>query len=240
MVVDMGGRPIEDGPSRVVSLEVAAGSPLPLAAARNLGARSARHDVLVFLDVDCVPAPGLVDRYRDLVANEPLLWSGPVGYLPPDPEVPGWDEELLAGVARFHDGRPRPGDPASRGSDPSMFWSLSFALDRATWDRIGGFDEAYVGYGGEDTDFARRAGRAGVELGVDGSALAFHQHHPVSSPPIEHLDDIVANATRFHDRWGEWPMAGWLSRFAADGSVDWDRAAGTLTVRERGSGAGPV
>ena len=39
-----------------------------------------------------------------------------------------------------------------------LFWSLSFAV---TGDvvRVGGFDEAYEGYGGEDTDFAFTLGR---------------------------------------------------------------------------------
>nr|WP_246046228.1 galactosyltransferase-related protein [Rarobacter faecitabidus] len=31
---------------------------------------------------------------------------------------------------------------------------MTFALSSATWQRIGGFDEGYCGYGGEDTDFA--------------------------------------------------------------------------------------
>jgi len=47
-------------------------------------------------------------------------------------------------------------------------------------------------------------------LGWVGGARAYHQHHPVSSPPVEHLDDILRNGRLFHERWGEWPMTGWL------------------------------
>lgn len=80
----------------------------------------------------------------------------------------------------------------------------------ATWEHIGGFCELYRGYGGEDTDFAQCAAAGGVTMHWVGGADAFHQYHPVSNPPIEHLDDILCNAAVFHRRWGWWPMQEWL------------------------------
>src|ERR1700761_7346676 len=56
-----------------VELPGAPGAP-PLARARNAGARHALRagaDLLVFLDVDCVPGPGLVQRYLEVAASEP-------------------------------------------------------------------------------------------------------------------------------------------------------------------------
>jgi hypothetical protein len=38
----------------------------------------------------------------------------------------------------------------------------------------------------------------------------YRQRHPVSDPPIEHLEVIVSNAHIFHARWGRWPMPGWF------------------------------
>ena len=38
-----------------------------------------------------------------------------------------------------------------------------------------------------------------------------------SDPPVEHVADIVRNANLFHERWGWWPMAGWLEAFDARG-----------------------
>ena len=70
----------------------------------------------------------------------------------------------------------------------------SFAVTRATWQRVGEFCEDYVGYGGEDTDFGRVLVGVGLGLGWVGSARAFHQWHPVSRPPVEHVVDIVRNA----------------------------------------------
>ena len=76
-----------------------------------------------------------------------------------------------------------------------------------------------MGYGGEDTDFGRTALAAGVGLGWVGAARAFHQHHPVSSPPVEHLDAILRNGRLYHRRWGRWPMTGWLEAFEEQGLV---------------------
>ena len=100
-----------------------------------------------------------------------------------------------------------------------LFWSLAFAVTHRAHARIGGFDPGYAGYGAEDTDFARRAERAGRALAWIGSARSFHQHHPVSSPPVEHVADIVRNAGIFHDTWGQWPMRGWLDAFERQGLV---------------------
>src|SRR3954468_18522948 len=62
---------------------------LPVAHARNVGARTALGEgaeLLVFLDVDCTPAPSLIGRYRQVAAqraHRDALLCGPVTYLPP-------------------------------------------------------------------------------------------------------------------------------------------------------------
>jgi GT2 family glycosyltransferase len=101
-----------------------------------------------------------------------------------------------------------------------LFWSLSFAVTADTWLAVGGFEESYEGYGGEDTDFAFTARAAGVPLVWVGGAHAYHQYHPTSAPPWQHLDDILRNGRLFADRWGSWPMEGWLEAFAAAGAIE--------------------
>ncbi|MEO9325401.1 galactosyltransferase-related protein [Nocardioides sp. C4-1] len=206
---------------------------LPLAAARNRGVQhvlDAGADVVVLLDVDCLAGAGLVASYAEAVRQAPdRIWSGPVTYLGPDVFVSHPAE--LDGFDAPHRARPAPAvGEQVRSGDPNLFWSLSFATSPATWRRVGGFHEAYVGYGGEDTDFARQAGAARVELWWLGGARAYHQHHTVSSPPVEHLDAILRNGRLFRERWGEWPMAGWLSAFEELGLVrrdgdDWIAAS---------------
>ena len=230
VVVAMDDERLPDGVAsaverRVVHVPLQDGH-LPLARARNVGAAEAvvaGADVLVFLDVDCIPAVDLVDGYvaaatDDTTADDVLC--GPVTYLSP-PGREGYPLDALDDLDDPHAARPAPPrGVVERSLDQyELFWSLSFALTRHTWEAVGGFDERYVGYGGEDTDFARRAERAGRALAWVGSARAYHQHHPVSVPPVEHVDDIVRNARLFHATWGTWPMQGWLDEFERRGLV---------------------
>ena len=195
---------------------------LPLAAARNAGARAALDlgcEVLVFLDVDCLAGRDLVTAYADTAgAHQDTVWSGPVTYLPA-----GLDEAALARPELLDAPHPARPDPAPgellTGAEPDLFWSLSFALHRRAWERAGGFHEGYSGYGGEDTDFAQGCVAAGVDLGWVGSARAYHQHHPTTSPPVQHLDDVLRNGALFASRWGRWPMLGWLEAFEERGLV---------------------
>lgn len=219
-------------------VDLPAGARLPLAQARNAGAAHAFDDLgadlAVFLDVDCLAGPGMVDGYLDAwrrtaERSGPRLLSGPVCYLdPPGPE--GYTTADLA-AATPHPARPAP-PPGElmEADDLRLFWSLSFALDASSWSRIGGFDEAYDGYGGEDTDLGQRAAAAGASMWWVGAAVAHHQWHPVSDPPVEHVEDIVRNANLFRDRWGWFPMEGWLTAFAERGLAHLDVDRGTWSV----------
>ncbi|SDS29183.1 Glycosyltransferase, GT2 family [Nocardioides scoriae] len=212
---------------------------LPLAAARNLGAAraiAAGATTLVFLDVDCLAGPELVAAYDAAVVDDPdVVWSGPVTYLPD-----GLGEEQLARPWELdapHPARsmPPPGQHVL-GAPPELFWSLSFALSARAWERVGGFCEEYVGYGGEDTDFGFLVCARGLEHGWLGGARAYHQHHRVERPPVRHLDDILRNGAVFARRWGWWPMTGWLEEMQAQGLVVRD---GDGWARAPASGVGP-
>jgi N-acetylglucosaminyl-diphospho-decaprenol L-rhamnosyltransferase len=217
-------------PTTTIHVE-APDSRLPLAQARNAGAERAIEcgaDLLVFLDVDCIPAPGMVQRYVHCAGEDrtPRLLCGPVAYLPPPPSN-GYDLDRLGELAHPHPARPRPAEGQTlRDGDPRLFWSLSFAVRPDVWRSIGGFCEQYRGYGGEDTDFGQLAAAAGVRLDWTGGALAYHQFHPSGDPPVEHVDDILANARVFFRRWGWWPMTGWLTEFQRLGLAHFDPADG--------------
>ncbi len=99
------------------------GEPMPLAAARNRAAEAAGGDLLVFLDVDCIPGPGLVAAYAQAAAQGDGLFLGEVLYLPPG----ACDEADLDRLGRAHPARPPVPDtglppspiPASSGACPS-------------------------------------------------------------------------------------------------------------------------
>ncbi len=196
---------------------------LPLAAARNRGVSAALDrgaSTVILLDVDCLAGHDLVAAYASTISRHPgTVWSGPVTYLPPAPAT-GYDLDRLEDLDDPHPARPapRPGELLAC-ERPELFWSLSFAVSAPDWHTGGGFCEDYVGYGGEDTDLARSLTSAGIALGWVGAARAYHQHHAVEDPPVRHLDAILRNARVFHERWGEWPMIGWLHQFEELGLV---------------------
>ena len=201
---------------------------LRLAEGRNRGAEAALAlgaRLLVFLDADCVPGADLVARYESAADRHPgALLCGPVTYLPEGADLAVLDDDPRA-LTSPHAARPAPADGRTLVAGPGdhrLFWSLSFALTAETWHRIGGFSPAYEGYGGEDTDFAFAAESHGVPLVWVGGAHAYHQWHPTSSPPWQHLDDVLRNGRVFAERWGSWPMEGWLEAFEAAGAVTRD------------------
>lgn len=239
--------PVAPGTRRVVvDVPLPTDGELPLARARNAAAAAATErgaEVLVLLDVDCVPSPGLVATYVAAASSDvvrdvpgPSLLCGPVAYLPPEVRVTSADDlAALPGAAEPHRARPAPpsGEVVLAGEDQWwLFWSLSFAATARDWQRAGGFCEDYRGYGGEDTDVAATVRSLGGSLFWVGGADAHHQHHPVESPPVRHLAAIVRNAGVFHGRWGWWPMTGWLERFGEAGLVTYDATTDTWSLAE--------
>lgn len=221
VIADMGSTPALIAPDapfpvRLIRLER---SGLPLAAARNAAARASKGEYLLFLDVDCIPMRGLVGDMRDQLARGDALVCAEVFYLGPTDARNGWEEESLKLSAQSHPIRAFPAEDVREERNAGLFWSLLFGIRRRRFLDLNGFDEAFNGYGAEDTDFGFRARKAGLPLLFKGGAGAFHQYHDVLDPPLQHLEDIVRNAQLFHDRWHFWPMEGWLDEFANRGLI---------------------
>jgi hypothetical protein len=155
------------------------------AAARNLGARAADGSVLCFLDADTVPEPTYVDRavrlsagaadvvavgrrrHADLAGWSPhrLLEWFDGGAAPTELTEPAWlrdayreSADLLHADHRSY----RHVISAVLTCERDFFWT------------IGGFDDGFVGYGGEDWEFAARAWERGGVLAHVTDAVAWH------------------------------------------------------------------
>lgn len=195
------------------------GAELPLARARNVAAKAASGDLLVFLDVDCIPAPTLIADYA--ATGFDGLTMGEVAYLPGGAVTEGWTTDAFEPFAVRHSDRQGP--PATgveMCEDYRCFWSLNFALPAALFHRVGGFDERFTGYGGEDTDFGKSLTMQGGRIAWIRGAKVFHQYHPHHMPPVHHLHSVVRNAELFADKWGYRTMEHWLYAFMLMGLID--------------------
>lgn len=141
-----------------------------VASARNLGARRAAGDLLVFLDDDMLVAPDHLERH--LAAHEahgPCLVNGHWEFaswvldeLRSSPfgrfriEVEEW---IKAGIAK-----------TSLDADRSVSATLTacnLSVTRALFNELGGFDEAFPAAGAEDQEFSYRAARTGATFVYD-------------------------------------------------------------------------
>ena len=115
-------------PVRQVGLEK---SGIPLAEARNLAAAEATGNLLIFLDVDCIPHPELVGDYDAAARVQDGLLMGEVGYLPKNAPLNNLNFEMFDGLAVKHSERAGPPDgQVGRCRDYRCFWSLNFAISK--------------------------------------------------------------------------------------------------------------
>ncbi|WP_062209794.1 galactosyltransferase-related protein [Aureimonas sp. AU12] len=217
--------PHEDLPEIAIPVRhvVVPGDPMPLAGARNRAAEAARGETLIFLDVDCVASPTLVESYVGAAASHShALFLGEVLYLPAGAIDGPLDFARLDARGQVHPSKPAiPALGVRREPNAGELWGLSFALAREDYFAIGGMDESFIGYGGEETDFAARLSGSGIDFYWTAGARAYHQHHPVHVPPLHQFDHILRNAALFHARHGRWCMDYWLGQFRQAGLIDW-------------------
>ncbi|RYE28758.1 MAG: glycosyltransferase [Sphingobacteriaceae bacterium] len=199
---------------------------LPLAAARNAGISAAKTDNVIFIDVDCIVSPSLFANMLMDLEPENVIAAYPL-YLPILPNTGDYGD--LKHQAVTHPAREHilAGEPVEH----LQFWSLIFAIQKQTFEKIGGFDESFTGYGAEDTDFAMMFHQAGVKQ-IFVRDYVLHQYHDKHDPPLNHFDSIIENATRYRRKWDILPMQRWLKAFEKMGLIKIDQA-GNITVIQK-------
>ena len=172
-------------------------------AARNLGIRAARGAVCLFVDQDAVPAHELVREHRrayhntqthqtDQGAGLSVFGYSVFGYSVfgygkrlriPEADVrayagdlsPVWAAPLVWGDQR----EIRGSWGATAGQDEAgEWWTNNASAPTEALRRIGGFDEAFRGWGGDDVDVACRLWRSGLRPRRIERAEIYHLEHP--------------------------------------------------------------
>ncbi|BBY18492.1 glycosyltransferase [Mycolicibacterium litorale] len=149
------------------------------AAARNLGAAATDAAVLCFLDADTVPEPDYLRAITRLPSRLPdALVVGRRRYADLDAAAPGTAPQPLPEPRWLADAYAATGDLLHLDHRSYRYVISSVMCCSADlFSDIGGFDGSFVGYGGEDWEFAHRALANGAVLHHAGDAVAWH-HGP--------------------------------------------------------------
>ena len=138
---------------RVISVP---GGPRGPAAARNLGARAARGEILVFVDADVCVAKDTLRRFAELFASRPELGAA-FGAYDSSPRESGIVSQYRNLLHHYvHSTSPGPA---------TTFWAGCGAIRTALFERVGGFDAVrYPRPSIEDIELGYRMSAAGASI----------------------------------------------------------------------------
>ncbi len=139
-----------------------------IAAARNLGVRSAKGDLIAFIDDDCEPLPDWLEKVNSIFMNSPLIscFGGPA--IPP-PEISSGNP-LTPAQGSFSDSMM--GKVRLNRTAVGKLSTSNIAYRRKIFEQIGYFSERYKS--GEDFDFNMRLAEKGYSLIYDPKIFVWH------------------------------------------------------------------
>jgi GT2 family glycosyltransferase len=172
-------------------------------AARQAGVEAASGDLVLLLDDDVIPRPGLVSRHRDLLREHPQRIA--VGYSPVSlPARRRAGHVAVFAYARDYERRCLRYESGAAPVTHNL-WGGNLGLWRRAAMRVGldsaHFAERPTFY--EDRDFGLRAHRAGLEAVFDRSLRADHHHRRSPAAALADAERRGRSAVRLHRLHGD-------------------------------------
>lgn len=169
--------------------------PVPAATARNLGARLATGDILLFVDSDCIADPQLVASHLARHRDGHSVVGGSIAI---DVNDSYW--RLCDNLLAF-----TPFLAMMPAGERPYLPSLNFSLPRNIFNSIGGFDERFSGAAGEDVDLSLRLRAQGHRLFFAPEAHVMHYPSRVNAATVaRHLRAFGRVQVILHQRSQRW------------------------------------
>ncbi len=185
-------------------------------AARNLAARAACGEILVFTDANVVFAEDTLDRIaRHFESAQTTCLIGVYGAGHPNGDLP----------SQYKNGWIRASYLAA-GQEATWFFTAIGAIRRDAWEQSGGFNPGYqVTCGGGDIEFGLRLGRAGISIRLDKELAVTHLKR-------YRLSELLANDLRRAFGWTRMALASDVpvDRLAREGLGNVSRAFAMSTL----------
>jgi len=180
-----------------------------LARVRNLGAREAGGEFLVFMDGDVVPRRHFVRAMRSaavpgwFVAGKRLQLGRELTARVLSDQVPVQRWSFPHWALHYEQARPlralTPRDRRLPGRNglPEFVphadgYGFLLGVSRADFERVNGYDARFREWGGEDVDMAIRLRRAGLRCGWPGpQGTLLHLWHETRKPTVRPNDDLL-------------------------------------------------
>ena len=155
-------------------------------AARNLGAKHARADIVVFTDDDCVFPETWLERINSVFVEDPLLSGiGGAQLTPPEnTRISGY--EFAQGISRESDRNRISCDRSA----VAKIGGCNAAYRKEIFEKVGCFDELP---GPEDYEFNIRLVEKGYHIRYDPSVFVWHHRHG-----LNHLFWTEVRSARFY------------------------------------------
>lgn len=137
---------------------------------RNVGVSISNGEILIFLDADMLPVRSFISSHvavLDEIGKRGII----CGAIP----VAGSYNNSPFGRYMIGKWARRLDELKILPNDPFLMQSGNFSIHKEFFDELGGFDESFCQYGGEDIDFFIRALEMGALFRYSETALAYQQ-----------------------------------------------------------------